>query len=264
MRCQICGKELSIINHLHLRTHDVTTEEYKEMFPDSRIISKEHSKKRSEIVTGKKNPFYGKTHSEEFKEEQSERAKRRFGERFSSRPKEWKKHISEALTGKPKPWMEGKKNHKWKELDEETMIELYREGWSSRSLARKFGANPTTITRRLRKRGVEIRSKISGQTGIEKELEEILKNLNHSLEYVGDGKMWIDGKCPDFIDKEERKIIELFSNFHDPKHFDVPYHQTEEGTRNFYEERGFDILIIWDEELEDRTKIASRVNDLYE
>lgn len=35
MKCLICGKDLKIINNLHLKYHDITVKEYETMFPNS-------------------------------------------------------------------------------------------------------------------------------------------------------------------------------------------------------------------------------------
>jgi len=56
IRCKLCGKELEVINYLHLRTHGLTLDEYKRMFPDAELSSKEFGKKISEALTGRKRP----------------------------------------------------------------------------------------------------------------------------------------------------------------------------------------------------------------
>jgi very-short-patch-repair endonuclease len=38
-KCEICGKELKIINNQHLKTHKTTVEKYKKNYPDSPILS---------------------------------------------------------------------------------------------------------------------------------------------------------------------------------------------------------------------------------
>jgi len=39
IKCQICNQELSKITHSHLRQHDITTEEYKQRFPNAELVS---------------------------------------------------------------------------------------------------------------------------------------------------------------------------------------------------------------------------------
>lgn len=71
--------------------------------------------------------------------------------------------------------------------------------------------------------------------------------------YVGDGKVVIEGLCPDFIGNNGiKRIIEVFGDvFHNPdKSFkEVPYHLTEEGRKKFFAEHGFDTLILWVSEM---------------
>jgi ribosomal protein S14 len=57
IRCKICGRKLGLINGLHLKTHNITTSEYKKKFPNSKLFPdellnkyKEHGKKTGKIV----------------------------------------------------------------------------------------------------------------------------------------------------------------------------------------------------------------------
>lgn len=85
-------------------------------------------------------------------------------------------------------------------------------------------------------------------------------------EYVGDGKVIIEGFCPDFINCNGKKqIIELFGrSYHDPevtylKH--IPYHQTEEGRKEIFARYGYQTLIIWDNELKNENEVVSKINN---
>ena len=49
----ICNKETHIIVPKHVATHNITMSEYKEMFPDSPIMSEEHRAERSLKMTAK-------------------------------------------------------------------------------------------------------------------------------------------------------------------------------------------------------------------
>lgn len=82
-------------------------------------------------------------------------------------------------------------------------------------------------------------------------------------EYVGDGKVIIEGYCPDFINCNGKKqIIELFGRrFHDPavSFLDVPYHGTEEGRREIFARYGYSMLVIWDNELGDKEGTIAKI-----
>jgi 6-pyruvoyltetrahydropterin/6-carboxytetrahydropterin synthase len=54
IECRICGKKLKMISHAHLRTHNMTTKEYKEKFNLKTVISEELFEKFSKAQKGKK------------------------------------------------------------------------------------------------------------------------------------------------------------------------------------------------------------------
>lgn len=45
--CQICGKRVSMINTAHLKTHDLTREEYERMFPTANLVAKSYKQSLS-------------------------------------------------------------------------------------------------------------------------------------------------------------------------------------------------------------------------
>ena len=67
--CEVCGKEVGVINHLHLKSHKMTTKEYVEKFPNAELSSKSMLEKRSKKLKGKKR-------SEETKKKMSEANKK--------------------------------------------------------------------------------------------------------------------------------------------------------------------------------------------
>ena len=71
-------------------------------------------------------------------------------------------------------------------------------------------------------------------------------------EFVGDGKVVIDGKCPDFINKNSLQVIELFGEF---------WHKTqEEKTRkDFFAQYGYETLIVWCKELYRPVKLRQKL-----
>lgn len=96
-------------------------------------------------------------------------------------------------------------------------------------------------------------------------LINIIDENRFPFRYVGDGKIVIDGKVPDFISTDRTKrVIEFFGRpWHDPNHSDkikVKPNRTEEAKHKFYESHGYDCLIIWDDELKDEEKIVDRIN----
>lgn len=159
------------------------------------------------LKTGSKNPFYGKTHSLEFKGEQSKRLKGR-------------KRSKEAIA----------KNSK-----------AMKKNWDDPSFSK-------WMRKKLLKAIVKKPNKV------EKKIIRVIRRHNLPFQYVGDGKKIIGGKCPDFISIDgSKRIIEAFGRvFHDPRESfreDIPYHQTEEGTRQHYAKYGYDVIVVWDDEV---------------
>jgi hypothetical protein len=61
--------------------------------------------------------------------------------------------------------------------------------------------------------------------------------------YVGDGQVFIAGKCPDFVNVNgQKKIIELFGDY---------WHrgQDPQDRENVFKPFGFETLVIWEHEL---------------
>jgi len=50
--CEICGKEFEMISPTHLKKHNLTTKEYKEVFPEAKLSSKVRNQKITEGQTG--------------------------------------------------------------------------------------------------------------------------------------------------------------------------------------------------------------------
>jgi len=60
--------------------------------------------------------------------------------------------------------------------------------------------------------------------------------------YVGDGQLIVAGKCPDFVHRTKKLIIELFGDYwHTPE-------ETKPRTALF-EKHGYQVLIVWEHEL---------------
>ncbi len=92
----------------------------------------------------------------------------------------------------------------------------------------------------------------------EKILIELINKNKLPYEYVGDGKLIIGSKNPDFINKKEKKIIELFGNYWHTKRVRT-YEETEEGRIKFFKKYNFDTLIIWEKELENINLVLEKI-----
>jgi very-short-patch-repair endonuclease len=111
-KCRLCGKELSCINDLHLRTHNITTEQYRKMFPDAILVSEQFKRNVSNVSKNwwimNRDKMVGRKLSEETKHRMS------LAQRGRKHSEETKRKISEAL------------KRSSKKLSEK-MIKLHRE-----------------------------------------------------------------------------------------------------------------------------------------
>jgi very-short-patch-repair endonuclease len=82
-----------------------------------------------------------------------------------------------------------------------------------------------------------------GMSAMEFWLDQLFQRRWPYLKYVGDGKIIIDGHCPDWINEQKRIIVELFNEWHhDPL--------DEEKKITFYNQRGYKCIIVWVHEME--------------
>ena len=81
--CRICGKKVGVINHLHLRSHKITTREYINKFPGAELSSKSMLEKRSKKLKGK---------------QRSEKTKKKLSE---ANKRAWKNNPNIGRTGIP-------------------------------------------------------------------------------------------------------------------------------------------------------------------
>ena len=87
------------------------------------------------------------------------------------------------------------------------------------------------------------------------------KMFPKEYKFVGDGKTFIGGKCPDFINiNGQKKIIELFGTFwHGKEYTGRTKRQEEEQRINHFAKYGYETLIIWQKELEDIKQLKRKL-----
>jgi G:T-mismatch repair DNA endonuclease (very short patch repair protein) len=95
-------------------------------------------------------------------------------------------------------------------------------------------------------------------TNPEKILLGIIKENNSPFIYVGDGKFWIDRFNPDFINKEDKLIIEVFGDYwHNlPKII-----ERDKERLKAYSFKGYKTLIIWEHELQNVHQVLNKIGD---
>jgi len=77
------------------------------------------------------------------------------------------------------------------------------------------------------------------------------------FKFVGNGKLILDGKCPDFIDEKNRLLIELYGDW---------WHkgETEEPRINHFKKLNYDTLVVWEHELEYPKILYNKIKEFVE
>jgi len=205
--CKICGAAVGVINHLHLKSHKMTTKEYVERFPDAILSSKSMLEKRSKKLKGKKR-------SEETKRKLSESNKKawknnpKIGRTGISLSSESRKALSEKLMGHEvseetrrkigiaglgrEPWNKGLTKYdderimgvsgKIREWNEKTMTEEKRNQ-ISQTLKRRYAEGMKIPNA---KNGMRKDLKMSFRSSWEANYARVLKFNDKKIEYEND------------------------------------------------------------------------------
>jgi len=110
----------------------------------------------------------------------------------------------------------------------------------------------------IKKRTVKLGKELSK---VEQQAIRLFEDYKIPFDFVGDGKLIVGSKNPDFIYRNNgKKIIEIYSDYWHRKDICKYWHQTEEGAILYYEVFGYNCLVIWEKELkEDPKKVVSKI-----
>jgi len=99
----------------------------------------------------------------------------------------------------------------------------------------------------------------------------IIQNYQLPYKFVGDGKVSINGLCPDFIATDgKKKIIEFFGEpYHEPKNTwleNIPWGNQEFGRKALFSQLGYDTLILWYSEIKNMSdaEVADIIKKFHE
>jgi len=110
---------------------------------------------------------------------------------------------------------------------------------------------------RSKTRKLQLRGNLCKPNKPEQFLIKLFKKLRLNYKFVGDGKVILSGFCPDFINKIQKKIIELYGDYW---HTKSQYVINKDKRRLIeYKKRGYKTLIIWEHELKDLDKITNKL-----
>lgn len=205
--------------------------------------------KKRPNISGKNHPHYGKKMSEIHKSNcqcdwcKAERGEQE-GEKQSEEMKQkrglYRKGKEHPNYGRKRPDLvkRNKENNPMKNLESRgRMIEGVIKVWQT----------PEYIAKQMKARNV---TPNKAEIGLNRLLQQLLPS---EYRYVGNGEFILAGKCPDFINiNGQKKIIELFGNY---------WHKEEEEKDriNLFRQYGYETLIIWEKELENKELLRDRI-----
>jgi len=222
--CKICGGRFLRISNTHLEQHALTCKEYKELYGKNSLTS-EYLKKQCKKVA---------------KEKYSERMKVN-NPMFN--PKWYAKMV------KTRTSEESHEKHK------QAMIESWQD-------PTKYIYHTENLRKAISEKDGEYQKKPILPNEPEAKLIGLFFNYNLSYQYVGDGRFFVNGKNPDFINKEKKKIIELFGTYwHSEERTGLSNEEHEQKRINIFAEHDYDVLVIWEHELEDMDKVLEKVKE---
>lgn len=197
-------------------------------------------KKNSEAKLGENSAWFGKFHSNETKKKISEGNK---GKIMSLEAREKISINHTNISGKNNP-MYGKKHSR---KSKQEMSRSHKKLFLNPEFCKKFSEQFQTKPNKLEKIMIDI----------------LNKNFPEQYEYVGNYKFWIEGQNPDFVDRENKKIIEVFGDYWHGKEFTGkdPEKNEKEKVENF-KKHGYRTLIIWEHELSNIVKIVNKINSI--
>lgn len=89
-------------------------------------------------------------------------------------------------------------------------------------------------------------------------LLEFLKPFGYK--FVGDGKLWINGKNPDFINQKNNLIIEFFGDYwHSEEKTGLSKKEHELERIKIFKKENFETLVIWESELNNLKLLKKRI-----
>ena len=266
VECVICSKRFLKITCSHLQTHHLTVKEYRNLYTIKKMTCEVQVKK--EWKEGRESPF----------KDPKVRAKcdsvkiQKYGYSnamlnpiisqkavLNTQNKVMKKYGYKSAFGIPE--IIEKNKHKRNQTVLKTygvtnvmkVVEISLRNHQSRvnTCINRYGVDNVMKV-------VEINSKsLKSARTFPNNLEQIIVNANiSSIKYVGRGDFYIrhpltqDIKCPDFIVKNQFKVIELFGDYyHGMKFSGLPKEEHYRNTLQWYEEAGYKCLIFWEHEV---------------
>ena len=131
---------------------------------------------------------------------------------------------------------------------------VFKQFWQSPSNRQKKNERSKAIMKSLHITPNKPESKL---------IELLNKHYPKEYEFVGDGKVIIEGCNPDFINVNGKKyIIEVFGLYwHNNKN--TKYNATEKGRIELFAKYGYSTLVIWEKEFKDEAKLLIKIGEFH-
>lgn len=226
--------------HHTIKSREVMSKKASERPKGLYAKSEAHKEKVSEALKGRKHSpghiehnrlsHIGSRHSEEWKRQHSLQMR---GRKLSE---EQKQKLSLWLKGHRKSYVPPRSAEHRKKLGEASRRRWLKPGFAEKVLAKiRHSAKPTKP---------------------ERFLQELLdEHFPGEWKYVGDGKVIIERKNPDFINCNGRKmLIEVFGEYWHKK-------EEEQERRGFFLQYGFQCLILWQHELKVPELVIKKIKE---
>ncbi len=179
--------------------------------------------------------------------------------------------------------------------DKIKIIKLYENGKSTQEIAKIFGCVDSSIFNILKKNGIKLRERKEAsklmwkkeghrdniskkalkrfkedteflkryKKGVNRKpnkpetiLKDLIKKNDLPFNYVGNGKVWLNGFNPDFLSKNPKHIIELYGDYW----HNLPKEKAKHKRRmSAYNSIGYKPLVIWEHELNNLNKVLNKI-----
>lgn len=158
----------------------------------------------------------------------------------------------------------------WTQQEDDILRQCYIYAHKQEVMRRLPNMKWTRILRRASTLGVNrdkevlaaqrVQARFVRPTLAEKTFISFCEEYDLPIRYVGDGKIIIGGRCPDFIHRTEDKVIEIFGSYwHSAANSRVKPCYHYQPTLEHYKRCGFDCLVLWDYELDDKQLVSNKV-----
>jgi len=218
----------------------------------------------------------GKKHGSQSEEHKTNISKSKLGKKLGPQTEEHKRRRIESLIGKTKGISRGPQSKKTKEKKSRVMKEKWKDPNSklisedrnkkmSESIKRMWEDLSSVYHTETYHRNLATALNLKpndSETFLINFLDYLLPD---EYEYVGDYRIWINRKNPDFLCKKKKKLIEFFGWVH-TKEFRSKYNndfktnkEHEEEKINHFKKEGYSTLVLWENDLKDEEKLKERI-----